>query len=230
MYWVNLQYKNNLKKYVKKDGLKALIVYCIIMCSAFFQGWLYTTNATVFILNLSQILIPLILVTAFLCFFCYSKKSIKSVGIHSDNIKSSIVLGFTGGFVLLAIQTILFIVQGKSVSFTNPSLLNWMIFLFAAFEEEILFRGYIQTRMAGLINNQLIVSIINSILFLSIHYPVRWVVSGIISLSVLSTVYIVSLLLLHFFCDAAYKRTNCLWGSILLHVIYNAVGAIILIQ
>lgn len=230
MYWVNLQYKNNLKKYVKKDGLKALIVYCFIMCSAFFQGWLYTTNATVFILNLSQILIPLILVTAFLCFFCYGKKSIKSVGIHSDNIKSSIVLGFIGGFLLLAIQTVLFIIQGKSVSFTHPSLLNWMIFLFATFEEEILFRGYIQTRMAGLINSQLVVSIINSILFLSIHYPVRWVVSGIISIGVLSTVYIVSLLLLHFFCDVVYKRTNCLWGSILLHIIYNAVGAIILIQ
>ncbi|MFR0805518.1 CPBP family glutamic-type intramembrane protease [Blautia wexlerae] len=42
--------------------------------------------------------------------------------------------------------------------------------------------------------------------------------------------YIVSLLVLHFFCDAVYKRTNCLWGAVILHIIYNAVGAMIIIQ
>ena len=230
MSWVNIQYKNNLRKYEKRDGLKALVTYCLIMCSAFFQGWLYTTNVNVFVLNSSQIWIPLTLAAAFFYFFYCSKENIRSIGISSDNIKNSIVLGFGGGFVLLVMQTTLFIVQGKSVSFTSPPLLNWIIFLFAAFEEEILFRGYIQTRLAGLINSQWIVGIINSILFLSIHYPVRWVVSRTVSVDVLSTVYIASLLALHFFCDAVYKRTNCLWGAVLLHIIYNAVGAMILIQ
>lgn len=230
MNWVNIQYKNNLRKYEKRDGLKALTTYCLIMCSAFFQGWLYTTNANVFVLNSSQIWIPLTLVAVFFCFFYCSKENIRSIGINSDNIKNSIVLGFLGGFVLLVMQTTLFMVQGKSVSFTTSPLLNWVIFLFAAFEEEILFRGYIQTRLAGLINSQWIVGIINSILFLSIHYPVKWVVSGAVSIDVLSTVYIASLLALHFFCDAVYKRTNCLWGAVLLHIIYNAVGAMILIQ
>ena len=55
-------------------------------------------------------------------------------------------------------------------------------------------------------------------------------VFGAISFDVLSAVYIVSLLALHFFCDAVYKKTNCLWGAILLHIIYNAVGAMILIK
>ena len=230
MIWVNIQYKNNLRKYEKRDGLKALAIYCLIMCGAFFQGWLYTTNANVFVLNSSQIWIPLVLAAVFFCFFFCSKENVGSIGISSDNIKNSIALGFGGGFVLLVMQTTLFIVQGKSVSFTAPPLLNWVIFLFAAFEEEILFRGYIQTRLAGLINSQWIVGIINSILFLSIHYPVRWVVSGTVSVDVLSIVYVASLLALHFFCDAVYKRTNCLWGAVLLHIIYNVVGAMILIQ
>ena len=169
MNWVNVQYKSNLRKYEKKDGMKALVTYCLIMCSAFFQGWLYTTNANVFVLNLSQILISLVLIAVFFCFFYCSKENIRSIGINSDNIKNSIVFGLAGGFVLLAIQTALYIIQGKSVSFINPTLLNWVIFLFAAFEEEILFRGYIQTRLFGLINGQWIVSIINSVLFLSIH-------------------------------------------------------------
>ena len=70
---------------------------------------------------------------------------------------------------------------------------------------------------------------INSVLFLSIHYPVKWVVSGTVSFDVLSAVYIVSLLALHFFCDTIYKRTNCLWGAVILHIIYNVVGAMIII-
>lgn len=230
MSWVNIQYKSNLRKYDKRDGMKAVVVYCLIMCSAFFHGWLYTTNASVFVLNSSQIWIPLILATVFFCFFCRSKENLRSIGINNDNIWNSIVLGFAGGFLLLAIQTALFMVQGKSLSFTSPQLLNWVIFIFAAFEEEVLFRGYIQTRLSGLINSQWIVGIINSVLFLSIHYPVRWVVSGAISFDILPAVYIISLLALHFFCDVVYKRTNCLWGAVMLHIIYNAVGAMILIQ
>ena len=136
MNCVNVQYKSNLRKYEKKDGMKALVTYCLIMCSAFFQGWLYTTNANVFVLNLSQILIPLVLIAVFFCFFYCSKETIRSIGINSDNIWNSIGLGFAGGFLLLTIQTVLFMIQGKSISFTSPQLLNWVIFLFAAFEEE----------------------------------------------------------------------------------------------
>ena len=154
----------------------------------------------------------------------------KILELISNNIWNSIGLGLAGGFLLLTIQTVLFMIQGKSISFISPQLLNWVIFLFAAFEEEVLFRGYIQTRLSGLISSQWIVGIINSVLFLSIHYPVKWVVSGAVSFDVLSAVYIVSLLALHFFCDAVYKRTNCLWGAVILHIIYNAVGAMIIIQ
>lgn len=123
----------------------------------------------------------------FLFFYC-SKENIRSIGINSDNIWNSIGLGLAGGFLLLTIQTVLFMIQGKSISFTSPQLLNWVIFLFAAFEEEVLFRGYIQTRLSGLINSQWIVGIINSVLFLSIHYPVKWVVSGAVSFDVLSII------------------------------------------
>lgn len=229
MSWINNEYKNSIRKYDKKDGLKAIIIYCLIMGSAFFQGWLYTTNTSALLLNASQIWIPLILVLLFFCFLYYNKEQISSVGINAANIRNSMILGIVGGFLLLAIQTALFMAQGKTVSFNSPLLMNWIIFLFAALEEEILFRGYIQTRLSGLINRQLVVGIINSVLFVFTHYPVRWVVSGSVSFNVLPAIYVISLLALHFFCDAVYKRTNCLWGSVLLHLIYNAVGAMIVI-
>lgn len=59
MEWTSEKYKNNLMEYEKRDGIKAIIIYCLIMGSAFFHGWLYTTNTSVLVLNLSQVWIPL---------------------------------------------------------------------------------------------------------------------------------------------------------------------------
>lgn len=46
-------------------------------------------------------------------FFIYNKEKISSIGINAENLKNSIILGSIGGFLLLAIQTTLFVVQGK---------------------------------------------------------------------------------------------------------------------
>lgn len=230
MSWVNIQYKSNLKKYEKIDGVKAILLYCLIMCSAFFQGWLYTTNLETFVLETSQIWISVILLAVCFCFIYCSKENIKTLGINTENIWNSLALGLVGGFLLLALQATVSIAQGKSVTFTNIQLFSCVVFVLGAFEEEILFRGYIQTRLSGLINSQWTVGIINSVLFLSMHYPVKWVVFGEVCFDILPAVYIVLLIALHFFCDAVYKRTNCLWGSIMLHTIYNAVGAMIVFQ
>ena len=54
-----------------------IINRCLIMCSAFFQGWLYTTNANVFVLNLSQIWIPLILTAGFFYSFTVAKRTLE---------------------------------------------------------------------------------------------------------------------------------------------------------
>lgn len=227
MEWVDCQYQKQFGKYDKMDGAKALALYIVIMGSAFFQGWLYTTNVNVFVCNTSQIWIPVLLLLLFFCFLTLAKEKIASVGIHLEHMGKSIQLGLLGGVALLALRTLFYLAQGKGVDFCKPFWMNWLIFCIAAFEEELLFRGYIQTRLFGLVQKQWLASGINAILFLSIHYPVRWVVSKGISFAVLSAEYVVLLLLLHFFCDIVYKRTNCLWGSVLLHIIYNAVGAML---
>lgn len=38
MSWVNIQYESNLRKNDKRDGMKAFVVYCLIMGSAFFRA------------------------------------------------------------------------------------------------------------------------------------------------------------------------------------------------
>lgn len=228
--WIDEQYLNNLRYYNKGDGLKAIVVYAFMMISGCLQGWLYTTNVSVAILNLSQICIPLIGIVIFMVYFAISKEKIYTIGLNLENIKQSAVLGIIGGVLLLSLQTLfLCMMNGSGVSVILPAGINWIIFPVAAFEEEIIFRGYMQTRLLGLIKKQWLTGVFNALFFLSIHYPVKWVVSGRISFFDLSVVYVISLLALHYFCDLVYKKTNCIWGAVILHTIYNAVGAMIVV-
>lgn len=231
MKWIDEQYLRDLGSYGKIDGIKAITVYVLIMISAFFQGWLYTTDASITILNSVQIWIPLILIVIFIGYLTISKEKKDTIGISFNNIKQSIVLGIIGGIVLLFLRTFLFYkMNGSEISILSPALINWIVFIVAAFEEEIIFRGYIQTRLSGLIKRQWIAGIINALFFLSIHYPVRWVVAGRVSIFDISIVHIISLLALHYFCDGVYKKTNCIWGAVILHIIYNAIGAMIVLS
>lgn len=227
--WDTDNYTENIKHFKKIDGIKAIMAYVLIMASAFFQGWIYTTDLSTFVLSTSQIWISLVLIVVFIVYLIASKEHLSSIGIHTENIYQSVKMGFVGGIVMLVLQAVMFMIQGaSSVSVHPPVLLSWGIFVICAFEEEIVFRGYIQTRLAGLITTRWVAAAVNAVLFLSIHYPVRWVVSGHFSLLELSVVYVIMLLALHYFCDAVYRKTNCLWGAVILHIIYNAVGTMVI--
>ncbi|HBG7287137.1 TPA: CPBP family intramembrane metalloprotease [Clostridioides difficile] len=113
------------------------------------------------------------------------------------------------------------IMQGKKVDFQLPTVFMIVTFIVSAISEEIVFRGYIQTRLTGLIKNSVLSSCINAFLFLSTHYPVKWISSGDFSFAILSGFYVICLISLNFSCDLVYRKTNCLWGAWLLHILYN---------
>lgn len=227
MNWLNEEYKKNLRTYEKKDGIKAIVVYLIVMALCFLQGWLYTTDVSAAVLNGMQIWIPLVFTVLFLGILVFRKVDLDTLGINNNQLLKSMGLGVVGAAILLLLQSLVMVMQGGKITFSLPIMTTWMIFAICALEEEFIFRGYIQTRLSGLVEKQWLVGIINAIMFLSIHYPVRWVISGTFSIFSLSWVYVISLLALHFLCDAVYKKTNCIWGAVVLHFLYNAVGAML---
>lgn len=223
----NKEYKLLCKNYSKNDGIKAIFLYLITMLELFLQGYIYKTNLSSTILTMSQGILSILILFVGLGFVLFSKEKLNTIGITRKNLKQSFLYGILG-FIILLTFIILSntIIEGKKVVFQLPTIITVITFIVVAISEEVVFRGYIQTRLTGLIKNNVITSCINAFLFLSTHYPVRWAASGF-SITILSGFYVVCLILLHFVCDLVYRKTNCIWGSYLLHILYNVFTSIL---
>ncbi|WP_227859165.1 MULTISPECIES: CPBP family intramembrane glutamic endopeptidase [unclassified Clostridioides] len=210
------------KNYSKNDGVKAIFIYLISMLLLFFQGYLYTTNLSSTILTNSQMILSILILLIGLGFVLLSKEKLNTIGITMRNLNKGLLYGVFGATVLVIFVILTDgIMQGKKVDFELPTVFIVVTFIVSAISEEIVFRGYIQTRLTGLIKNSVLSSCINSFLFVSTHYPVKWFLNGYLSFAILSGFYVICLILLHFSCDLVYRKTNCLWGSCLLHILYN---------
>ena len=214
-------YSENLKKFHAADGIKAIALYSICILILFVQGFTYTTNLRVDILNKLQIAVHLFLLIIGIAFIILSKDRLCTIGLNKTKLLQSILSGAALAICFLIGMAIYF--QGKKgavTGITYPVLSSLGIFIIGAIEEEIIFRGYIQTRLTGIIRQDLLCSFCTALLFLAMHYPVHWVAGGF-SLSCLSLYHVICLIILHFVCDFVYKKTNCLWGAIVLHLLYN---------
>ena len=215
------EYTANLKNYRTADGIKAIILYIIYMAVLFLQGFVYTTNLDANIINILQIIFPLFLLIIGIIFIFLSKEKMTSVGLTGRKLWNSLFSGIALACCFIAAIIIYFYaVKGELIGFQFPSLNVFIIFIIGAVQEEIIFRGYIQTRLTGIIKNTIICSLLTAFLFIFMHYPTHFIAGGF-SLKVLSAFYVICLLILHFLCDMVYKRTNCLWGAIMLHFLYN---------
>jgi membrane protease YdiL (CAAX protease family) len=90
------------------------------------------------------ILIPVIIALK------YSKQNLRSIGLTKSNLKKSLVLGLLVSLVLVFVIGILSrFLGGGFFGFPIPMGYQLLSYLIAGFSEEIIFRGYIQSRIAA---------------------------------------------------------------------------------
>lgn len=215
------EYKENLKQFDTADGVKAIVLFGIYILVLFIQGLTYTSNLSVKMLNGLQVIFPLFLLIIGILFVVLSKEKLYTVGLNGINVFQSLLWGVLLALCLVTGMAIYFrVIEHATVGIAAPMINTLGIFVVAAVQEETIFRGYIQTRLTGIIKKPVLSSLCTGFLFLLMHYPTRWVVGGF-SLSILPLYYVICLIVLHFVCDFVYKKTNCLWGAIGLHFLYN---------
>lgn len=227
--WTSTDYRSAHAAYDWRDGAKACALYVFTMLALFVQGRLYLSSLSTAILASLNIVRPLVALVATLVVVFAARERVASIGVTRRRFGESLALGLALGCLLsLALGVSERIATGLPFAgFGAASTLSLVTFAVGALEEELCFRGYISTRLTGFFHNALLASIVTSVLFLLSHYVIFWSVSGQISFDSISATRLVFILLLHFVCDAVYQRTNCIWGAVALHFLYNVISGML---
>lgn len=227
--WTSTDYCSAHAAYDWHDGAKACALYVFTMLALFVQGRLYLSSLSTGILASLNIVRPLVSLVATLAIVWISRERMASIGVTRRCFGESLALGLALGCLLsLALGVSERIATGLPFAgFGAASTISLLTFAVGALEEELCFRGYISTRLTGFFHNALLASIVTSVLFLLSHYVIFWSVSGQISFDSISATRLVFILLLHFACDATYQHTNCIWGAVALHFLYNVTSGML---
>ncbi|ROR30398.1 hypothetical protein EDD66_10249 [Mobilisporobacter senegalensis] len=212
----NKNYYEEIKQYNMIDGILAIVLFLFHYVLYYFMGYLYLTRNIYLgeILNMTLVLITIWIVKL-------RKQKLSSIGITKYMLKQAIIMGCITGFLYLFFGAILpGIIQGRD--WNSPlTILNKIFFFFIiiGFVEELIFRGFIQTRLHGLIHNEIGVTVIAGILFSLMHIPFQMALVGMSTFQYIYNNVITLLILIvwHIVFTFLYKKFNSIVTGTLFH-------------
>jgi len=150
------------------------------------------------------------------------KQGSASIGIHKENLWNAVRLG-----VMLSLIPIFWgvlpivLYSGEFVGLGLFAVLLARTFLMA-FAEDILFVGFLQTRLSGFFKSDKIALFVGAALFSFMHVP-PWLRLGQLNFDNLSffALAVVVWFIMHFLLVAIYRRYNSLIPVTILHVFVN---------
>lgn len=216
---IDQQHVKRLHTYTKKEALTAIIVWALWLIVLLVMGLLYRHNLS----YLGDILYFAAAVALFIYVLLSGRKP-NSVGFTFRKLKESCILGLIVSLILVIVQIVLGLIQGRI--FTNPlNLIRnfFYYFLQIALVEELIFRGFIQTRLFGFKWNKVITILVGALLFMSFHLPFQVVVSGTPLFAYLANNYVTLLftMLWHVVFYYLYARFDNLAAPTIFHTFMN---------
>lgn len=213
---INDKYNDNLRKYNKKDGMLAILLFAIIIITYALIGILYKNNS--FIKDNIKIigcLFNLLLIIVTIIFVKLRKQELETIGLKG-RWKLSIILGGVLSLFYFYCNCLDHLINGEKLISITSILFLMIYFLLVAICEEFVFRGYIGTRLNGLIKNKYIVVLITGLLFVIMHFPYRMIAANM-SLSDFDIGWLINLFVFHLVMNFIYMKTNSIYGSIIPH-------------
>lgn len=238
-----VNFEEEANKQLKRDGVYSIIYYVYYMIMILLFGLLLTKTQIYHDLgrNFSSrslfkflFYIPFTLVNILPIFLIlkFRRQSLRSVGIKTDKILKSIIIGVIGSIPFLILNVIGPISSGKTI---NPNVFDWIwtflyFFICIAFAEELMFRGFLQTRIQGLIKNKWIGIITVGILFGLMHVPFQMIKANMSLLEFLQfdMGHLITTCFIHVYLVYLYTRDNNILAPTIAHAIMNFGYAIFL--
>lgn len=209
------------------DGGRALTVFVAVMALVAAQGAVYRSALPVAVLASTNVVVPILDIALVLGVVRGERGSWREWRLGAGAL-GAVAAGVCGGAVLGLGRIGFLALGGAAVRLVLPNLADGLIFIICAAEEELIFRGYIETRLYGACKSALVCSGVTAVFFLLSHYPVHWVVSGTVSLDAVSGLHVVFILLLHLACSGIYRRSGCIWAAVALHFCYNLLSGMLI--
>jgi len=221
------QYNENIKTFSRSEGLSALLLFAIIFLSYAIIGYIskYTYGDMMtwigIILNFGISAITIIFVKM-------NKRNITTIGLKSGKRVLSIVIGGILAGIFFYNNCLSHLFAGSSLVPISKIVLFIVSYFSVAVCEEIVFRGYIGTRIYSLVKRKSLAVILTGILFVIMHYPYRMFAYGMTLSDFFGNIsWILDLFVTHVVFSLIYMKTNSLYGAIIPHWASNLAYSII---
>lgn len=210
-----LAYKEATASYRPADGVIALCFYTFLMVFYTLLGryFLSTGRLAGIVGNLVPVLLCLALVRL-------RGEAFASVGFSTINLRKNLLIGLGLGLVAALVNAVpAFLEGGQFVGASRLPFSAFYYFIVIALSEEILFRGYIQTRLYGLLKKDLAAINLCALMFSLLHIPFQMQRLGLRLDAFFIQKYplLIITFIAHLFLNLLYRRTNSLVVPVLVH-------------
>lgn len=161
------------------------------------------------------------------------KQKLFSIGFKTDNIIKSIILGILFSVPIIAPTVIYAISNSVKVVSINELLWKFIFYFFEiALLEEVICRGFMQTRIQGLVKSKRISIIIVALMFTALHIPFRMMQANMSLLEyVKSDINFLMLIgFFHIYMVYLYTRNNNILSVVIAHGLVNFAQSIFIIN
>lgn len=211
-----------------KDTVMAIglfVLYCAVMIiMGLVNPYLSKLEQTILggIINLCFVGVICLLIAV-------KKQGIETIGLKKGNTKLSLIMGTVLAAILFffnCLSNVIFAGQAF-VPFRTIILYIWYFFT-VGLCEEVIFRGYILTRLYGIVKNVYIDVLLSGVLFVLMHFPFRMVAYHISFWELITNIpYIADLFLTSLILSFIRVKSDSLYGTVIPHWISDLSYAIV---
>ncbi len=218
----------SVRDYSRRDAAMAMGLF-ILYCGAMVAAGLLNGHLTALGMTVSGTIINSCFVGVVLLFLAGKKQGIETVGLKKGNIRLSLMLG-TGLAAYLFFCNCLSNVIFEGQTFVPfKTILLYIIYYFTVgLCEELIFRGYILTRLHGIVRNVYVDVLLSGVLFVLMHFPFRMVAYHLSFFELASNVpYMIDLFVTGLILSYIRVKSDSLYGAIIPHWISDLSYAIV---
>ena len=222
LFKVPESYIQSVKHYSIKDTMMALGLF-ILYCGAMVVSGLVNKYLTTLERTVSGIIIDSCFVGVVLLFLAVKKQGVETVGLKKGNIKLSLIMGLALAAILFFCNCLSDIIFEGQVFVPFNTILIYIIYFFTvSLCEEVIFRGYILTRLYGIVRNVYVDILLSGVLFVLMHFPFRMIAYNMTFFKLAANVpYMIDLFVTSLVLSFIRVKSDSLYGAIIPHWISN---------